>query len=149
MVEQNAVRGVHVIRLTIVHRNPVGVELGGGIRRARIEGRGFALGNFLNLAVKFGRRGLVKSYLLFHTENADSFQKTKRADGVGIGGVFRRLKTNLHVALGSEIVDLGRLGFLHDANKIGGVGQVTVMQCQADTFFVRVLIEVIHALGVE
>jgi hypothetical protein len=47
---------------------------------------------------------------------------------VGIGGIFRRLEADLDVALGREIVDLVRLGFLHDPDQVRAVRQVAVMQ---------------------
>ena len=48
MVEQNAVAGIHAIGLTVVHGNPVGVELCHGVGTAWVEGRCFALRGFLH-----------------------------------------------------------------------------------------------------
>ena len=64
-------------------------------------------------------------------EDADRFQQAQRAERVGVGGVFRRLEAHLHMALGGEIVDLVGLGFLHEADQVGGIGQVAIMQEEA------------------
>lgn len=53
------------------------------------------------------------------------------------------------MALCRKIIDLVRLHLLHDADQIGGVGEVTVMQNQLAIILVRVLIEMIDTLGVE
>src|SRR6185503_20757689 len=46
MVEKYAVGGMQAIRLPIVDGNPVGVELGDAVRRARLERGRLALGHF-------------------------------------------------------------------------------------------------------
>ncbi|MNN62968.1 hypothetical protein D3C81_1783060 [compost metagenome] len=56
MVEQDAVACVHAIRFAIVDGDPVGVKLCDRVGRARIEGGGFLLRNFLHQAVQFGCR---------------------------------------------------------------------------------------------
>ena len=48
-----------------------------------------------------------------------------------------------------EIVDLVGLRFLHDADDIGRIRDITVMQMEGDTLFVRVMNEVVDALGIE
>src|SRR5882757_2754814 len=74
MVEQNAVGGEHAIGLAVVHRDPVAVQLGDAIGRARIERRGFLLRDFLNQTVQLRSGCLIKPRLLFHAENPDRFQ---------------------------------------------------------------------------
>src|SRR6185295_805330 len=37
VVEEDAVAGVDAVRLAVIHRDPVGVELGDAVRRARVE----------------------------------------------------------------------------------------------------------------
>ena len=59
------------------------------------------------------------------------------------------LETHLHMALGGEIVDLVRLGFLHDADQVGRIGHVAVMQEKLRLALVRVLIEVVDAGRIE
>ena len=53
------------------------------------------------------------------------------------------------MALGTEVVDLVGLRFLHDAHQVAGVGQIPVVQLEVGVFYVRVLVDVVHALGVE
>src|SRR3981081_2685787 len=74
MIEQDAVRGEHAVRLAIVHGDPVTVELGDAIGRARIEWRRLLLRNFLHQAVQLRGGRLVEPRLLFHAENPDRFQ---------------------------------------------------------------------------
>ena len=50
MVEQNAVAGKDVIRLTIVDHDPVGIKLGNRIGRTRVERGLFRLGRLPHLA---------------------------------------------------------------------------------------------------
>ena len=78
-------------------------------------------------------------------EDADRLEQAQRAERVGVGGVFRRLEADLHMALGGEIVDLVGLRLLHDADQVGRVGQVAVVQEEAGVGVVRVLVEVIDA----
>ena len=92
---------------------------------------------------------MVKSDLVFQTQNSDALEQTQRAKRVGVGGIFRRLKAHLDVALCGEIIDLRRLHFLNDADEIGGVGQVAVMQEKPRIRQMRVAIKMIDALGVE
>jgi len=57
----------------------------------------------------------------------DGLKKPQGAKRVGIRGVFRRLERDAHVALRGEIVDFGRLHFLHNADEIGRIGHVAVV----------------------
>src|SRR6266404_2077992 len=74
MIEQDAVGGEHAVGLAVVHRDPVAVELGDTVGRARIERRGFLLRDFLNQAVQLRSGCLIEPRLLFHAENPDRFQ---------------------------------------------------------------------------
>ncbi|MPN47678.1 hypothetical protein SDC9_195282 [bioreactor metagenome] len=53
------------------------------------------------------------------------------------------------MTLRSKVVDLVGLHLLDDADQVGGIGQVAVVQDQAPAWLVRILVEVIDALGVE
>ena len=48
-----------------------------------------------------------------------------------------------------EIVNLVRLRFLHDADDIGRVGHIAVMQVEGNALLVRIMNEMVDALGVE
>jgi hypothetical protein len=52
VIEQDAVAGVHAVGLAVVDRDPVGVHLGDAIGRARVKGRGLALGGLGDLTVQ-------------------------------------------------------------------------------------------------
>lgn len=50
---------------------------------------------------------------------------------------------------GRQVVDLVRLHLLDDADQVGGVGQVAVMEDQVAVLHVRVLIEMVDTVGIE
>ncbi len=149
VVEQDAVRGVDAIGLAIVHRDPVGVELGGGVGRAGIEGCRLGLGNLLDLAVELGGRRLVEACLLLQAKQADRLEQPQRPQRIGIGRVFGRLEADHDMRLRGEIVDLVRLGLLDDADQVGRIGHVAVVEDEALVGLVRLLVEVLDPPGVE
>ncbi len=53
------------------------------------------------------------------------------------------------MALRAQVVNFVWLCFLHDANKVAGVAQITEVQFEVGVVDVRVLIDVVHPLGVE
>ena len=53
------------------------------------------------------------------------------------------------VALRREVVDLVGLHLLHDVDQAGGIGHVAVVQHEPTLVLVRILVEVIDAVGVE
>ncbi|MNH30748.1 hypothetical protein D3C79_910580 [compost metagenome] len=65
MVEQDAIATIDAIGLAVVDGHPEGELLGHRIGRARVEGRGFLLRDFLDQAIELGGRGLVEAGLLF------------------------------------------------------------------------------------
>src|ERR1700726_1116010 len=149
MIEQDAVRGIDAVGLAVVHRDPVAVKLGDAIGRARIERRGFLLRNLLNQAVQFRGGRLVESRLLFHAENPDRFQQPQHADGVGIGGIFRAFETDADMALGGEVIDLGRPDLLHQPDQVGRIRHVAIVQQERHVAGMRILVQMIDPRGVE
>ena len=89
VVEQDTVAGVHAVGFAVVHRDPVGVELGDGIGRAGIEGCGLALGGFPDQPIEFGGRRLVEARVALQVQQPDGFEDTQRAHGVDISGILR------------------------------------------------------------
>ena len=71
------------------------------------------------------------------------------AHAVHVGGVFGALKAHGHVALRAQVVDFVRLRFLDDAREVAAVAQVAVVQLEVGVADVRVLVDVVNALGVE
>jgi hypothetical protein len=149
VVEENAIACVDAVSLAVVDGDPVGIELGDGIRRAWIERCRLALGLLLHFGEELGGGGLVEAHLVFEPEDADRLQEPQRAEGVGVGGIFRGLEAHLDVALRAQVVNLGRLVLLDQPDQIGGVRQVTVVHEEAGLRLVRVDIEVVDPSGVE
>ena len=73
----------------------------------------------------------------------------KRADRVGVRRVFRRLERDGHVALRRQVVDLVGLHLLDDADEIGRIGQIAIMQLEPHVLLVRILVQMIDAIGIE
>jgi DNA polymerase III subunit gamma/tau len=149
VVEKNAVTGVDAVGFAVVDGDPVGVQLGNSVGRARIEGGFLGLGHLLDQAVKLRGGGLVKAGFFLQAQQADGFQESQGPEGIGVGGIFGGLEADLDVGLGAEIVDLIGLDLLDDANQVGAVGEVTVMQDKVAIINMGILIEMIHPLGVE
>ena len=68
---------------------------------------------------------------------------------VRVRGVLGGLERNADMTLRRQVVDLIRLRLLHDADQIGGIGQVAVVQVQANATVMRILVEMIDAIGIE
>jgi len=73
----------------------------------------------------------------------------QRAERVGVGGVLGLLERHGDVALRREVVDLVGLHLLDDAHEAGGISHVAVVQDEAAIADVRILVQVIDAIGVE
>ena len=59
---------------------------------------------------------------------ADSIQQTKGTNTIGLGSVLRHLERHSDVGHGSKIVDLMRLDFTHDVEKVGRVAKITIVK---------------------
>ena len=53
------------------------------------------------------------------------------------------------MALRCQIIDFVRLNFLHQADEVGRVRHVTIVQEEGDVIFVRIAIEMINLVGIE
>jgi hypothetical protein len=53
------------------------------------------------------------------------------------------------MTLSAEVVDLIRLGVLHDADQVAGVAQVAIVELEVGVGDVWVLVDVVYALGIE
>jgi len=60
----------------------------------------------------------------------DAFKEARRAERYDVAGIFRHVKADADMALGSEIVDLIGLDVVDDAGERTGIGEVAVMQEQ-------------------
>ncbi len=149
MVEQDAVGGMHVISLAVVHAHPIGVKLGRRIGAAGLKGGGFALRLLHRITIKFGSRGLIKAGGFFQTQDAHGFQQSKRPQSIRVGRVFGRLEAHLDMALGGKIIDFRGLHLLHQADQIGGIGHIAEMKDEFHILFVGVLVKVIDPARIE
>src|SRR5665213_56978 len=149
VVEQDAIARIQTICFAIIDRDPIRVHLGGAVRRARIERGSLPLRDFLDLAEHFRGGGLIKAGRVAQPQNADCLEHTQRPEGIGICRVFGCFERHADVALRREVVDLVRLDLLDNADQVAGVGQITVVEVQAHTALVRILIQMVNAFGVE
>ena len=92
---------------------------------------------------------MIEPRLVLETQNADGFQQAQSAQSVRIGGVFGGLEAHLHMALGRQVIDFVRLHLLHQADQVGGVGQVAVVQEKPHAGLVQVLVEMVDTPGIE
>ena len=53
------------------------------------------------------------------------------------------------MALRGQVVDFVRLYLLHNADQIGGVGQIAIVQNEAAIGRMRVLVQMVNAAGIE
>ena len=53
------------------------------------------------------------------------------------------------VALGAEVVDLVRPDAVDERGQAGGIGEVAIVEGERESGFVRVVVEVVDAAGVE
>ncbi len=92
---------------------------------------------------------LIKAAALAKAENAHGFQKSQCPQCIGIRGIFGGLKTHLNMALCAQIIDFIGPNLLDDTTEIGRIRQVAEMQFEPDILFMRVLIKMIDARGIE
>ena len=124
VVEEDAGGGVQAEALAVVHRDPMAVEFGDGIGRARIERRRFRLRRLLDLAVHFRGRRLVEARL--RAEKADGLQHVGHADRRHVGGENGLLPRGRDEGLRGEIVDLVGPVFGDDAAQARQIADVAI-----------------------
>ena len=140
---------MHFISFTIVHRYPVTVKFGYGIRTSRIKRSRFFLWYFLHQTIKFGCGSLVNACLGDQVQQTNRFQYAQNSQAIGISRIFGSIETHFHMAHGRQIINLIRLGLTNDTSQIQTVGQVTIMQDQITVFHMRVLIKMIDTIRVK
>ena len=149
VVEEDPAAGEQAVRLAVVHRDPVGVELGRAVGGARVERRGLALGHLPDPAEHLARGRLVEPHPPGQPQQPDRFQQPERPQAVGVARVLGGLERHLHVALRRQVVDLVGLHLLHQPRQVGRVGHVAVVQVEARGLQARVVVQVVHPLGVQ
>src|SRR3984893_1844196 len=63
--------------------------------------------------------------------------------------VLRALETDADMALGGEVVDFGRPDLLHQADQVGRIRHVAIMQQERHIAGVRIFVEGVDPRGVE
>ena len=87
VVEEDARRGVQVVALAVVDRDPVAVDLGHAVGAAGVERRRLALGDLDHLAEHLRRAGLVEADL--GVDEPDRVEQAGDAQGRGLAGEHR------------------------------------------------------------
>src|ERR1039458_6100487 len=137
---------VEPITLPVVHGDVVAKDLGTSVGTARVKGRGLALGR-RGAAEHLARRRLVEAAL--DTGAPGGFQEAECADGDDVGGKLGDLETYLDVALGPEVVDLVGTQVVEQRGERTAVGEVGVVEEEARSGLVDVLIDVVEPVGVQ
>ena len=109
----------------------------------------FPSADLLNLAEELGCGCLIEARRFFQAQYANSLEQTQRAKSIGVCRIFRRLEGDLNVRLRREIVDLVRLRLLNDADDIGCIRDIAIVQMKCNALLVRVVNEVVYPFGVE
>ena len=146
VVEEDAVAAEEAVALAVVHRDPVGVDLGGGVRAARVEARQLVLRRRRG-AEHLGGGGLVEARL--DPGEADRLEQARGAQAGDVPGVLRLVEADRDVALRGEVVDLVGAQLPDQVGQAAGVGQVAEVHVQAPLVLVLVEVEVVDAVGVE
>src|SRR5277367_3762903 len=108
------------------------IDLGAGVRTARMKRRRLALRIFRHLAEHLGRPRLVQLRLApaALVVIAQRFEQSQRSESHDIGRVFRLIERDAHVRLRGEIVNLVGTHLLDDSAQAGAVAQIAVVQLQ-------------------
>jgi hypothetical protein len=128
MVEQDAVADEHAVRLPIVDAGPVGIELGDGIRTARVKRSALVLRRRTGTEHLRGRR-LVQPRR--HAGHPQSLEDPHGSQPGHVAGVGRQLEADLHVALGGQVIDLRRLDRGDQAHEPEWFVKISVVERQA------------------
>jgi len=81
-----------------------------------------------NLTVHLRCRSLIKTSLVCEVEDPNCFKESQCAKRVRIGGIFRLLKGDHHVALRRKIVDLVGLYVLDHPDQTARVRHVAIVK---------------------
>ena len=130
MVEEDAGAAEHVVSFAVFLDDPEAVKLGDCVRAVRVKRGVLVLRDFFDLTVEFACAGLINTAGLFEVVGAHGLKHAEDASSINVGGEFRGVKRNLHVALGREVIDFGRQDLAHDLHKAHGVAHVGVVQVE-------------------
>ena len=150
MVEEDTVADEEIVGFAVVDSPPMRSDFGNSVGAAGIERSGFGLRR-LSSAEHLGRTGLVEAHRASRMSHmiANAVEEAEGAHGDAIGGVFGIFERDFDVRLGAEVVDLVGLSDLEDAAESRGICEITVMEVQATTGGVGILVDVVDASRVE
>ena len=127
MVEQNAIAGIHAVGLAIVDRNPVGIELGHCVGRARIKRRLLRLWNSCTKPrVLTWRPG--RNAFFFRVPGCGSLQAAEACPWRRRRRCIQAAQTKPRRGSARQDLDLIRLHLLHNVNQAGRIRQVAIVQ---------------------
>ncbi len=148
MVKENTVTGVHAVGFAVVNRDPVGVQFG-DVPHMESAGRtaSFFLRNFLHQTVQFRGGSLIETGFLSRPRKriASSRRSVPIASTSAVySGDWNPQRGSLRPGC-----TLHPAALHAKCASGGGITQVAIMQMEFRVAGVRILINVIHALGVE
>ena len=149
MIEQDTVGRMHMIRLPIIHRNPITIQLRDSIRAPRIERCRLLLGYLLHQAIQLGSRRLIDTCLGYQVQQANCLQDTQHAQRIRVRRILRRIKTHLHMAHRRQVINLVRLNLADDTRQVQAIRQVPIVQDQIPVLHMRILIQMIDTIRIE
>jgi hypothetical protein len=88
VIEENTIGQVHTIGFAVVDQNPESILLRHSVRRTRVEGGGFRLGDLLDFSVQFGGGGLVETTGFFQATGANGIEHAEDTDTITVSGVL-------------------------------------------------------------
>ncbi len=149
VVEEDAVGHEHAVALAVVHALVVGIDLGAGVRAARLEAGALVLAG-LGGAKHLGAASLVEAHLVPGgvLVGPHGLQQAQHAKAHDIRRELRLVEAHPNVALGSQVIDLGGLDLVQEAAQGPPIREVAVVEVQLRGL-VGVDVEVIDAVGVE
>ena len=147
VVEQDPVAGVHVVGLSVVPHDPVGIELGRGVGGAGPEGSRLSLRGLRHVPEELRGGGLVEARV--QAVAPDRLEQAQRARGADIARVLGLLERDAHVALRSQVVDLVGAHQRDDPVQAAGVTEIAVVQLEDLSVPLRALACGLDPLAVE
>ena len=101
------------------------------------------LRNLLDLTVEFRCRSLINAASVGQSALSDSLYDTEYTYSIDVGGVFRSVKTDLHMALRCEVVNFRWLNLADKSDETHRVAHVGIVQME-----IRKTFEVSDALTI-
>src|SRR6267154_170804 len=147
MVEKNAVTSKYVITFSVIYRHPVRVDFGASIRTAGPEWCCLSLWDFGGGSKHLAARCLVELSLDPHFPYR--FQQADRPERGDVTCIFGVLKTYLHMALCTQVINLIRLQSIEELDQARGIGKIGKMQKQPSRTLMPIRKDSVDSRGIE